>query len=211
MLMSLPRGARTALLVCALFALGPARAHGREADFRRVPDYLWLLLGAGFGFVVHESGHLMLDGMLGAEPKFVGVKLGPFPFFAIQPTHLTSNQERYFIAQAGFMMEDVYSELILGLDPHLREHHHPFWKGMLAFHIVVDVGYAVTGMANIGPPQSDVNTMSRALGVPPWSIGLMLLVPAAADAYRYFVPDSRWAPWVSLGSKVTAVGATLTF
>lgn len=209
--MRIPRGARTALLVCALLALGPTRGHAREADFRRFPDYLWLLLGAGVGFVVHESGHLMLDAMLGAEPKLVPVKLGPFPFFAIQPTHLTSNQERYFIAQAGFMMEDVYSELILGLDPHLREHHHPFWKGMLAFHIVVDVGYAVTGMANIGPPQSDVNTMSRALGVPPWAIGLALLVPAAADAYRYFVPDSRWAPWVSLGSKVTAVGATLTF
>lgn len=205
------RGAVAALLLCAMLGLFPAPAGAREADFRRFPDYLWLLLGAGVGFVVHESGHLLFDAMLGTDPKFVGVKLGPFPFFAIQPTNLHSNQERYFIAQAGFMMEDVYSELILGINPHLREHHRPFLKGMLAFHVVVDVGYAVTGIAGIGPSQSDVNTMSRGLGVPPWAIGLMLLVPAAGDTYRYFVPDSHWAPWVSLGGKLTMVGASLTF
>ena len=60
-------------------------------------------------------------------------------------------------------------------------------------------------------PQSDVNTMSRSLGVPPWGIGLMLIVPAFCDTYRYFVPNSRWAPWVSLAGKLSMVGAALTF
>jgi hypothetical protein len=36
-------------------------------------------------------------------------------------------------------------------------------------------------------------------------------VPVITDTYRYFVPDSRWAPWVSLGGKLTMLGATLAF
>jgi len=203
------RGVATVLLLGILLASAPLAA--RERDFRRFPDYLWLLLGAGVGFVTHESGHLLFDAALGTDPRFVAVKLGPLPFFAIEPSHLHNNQERYAIAQAGFLMEDVYSELILGIDPHLREHHHPFLKGMLAFHVLCDVGYAITGLAGVGPPQSDVNTMSRGLGIPPWAVGLLLLVPATADAYRYFMPDSRWAPWVSIGGKLTMVGAALTF
>jgi hypothetical protein len=42
-------------------------------------------------------------------------------------------------------------------------------------------------------------------------IGLMLLAPAVVDAYRYFVPDSRWAPWVSLAGKLTLMGALFAF
>lgn len=205
----LSRGGAAALVL--ILCLGSAPAQAREADFRRFTDYLWLLLGAGAGFVTHESGHLILDGVLGTDPKFVPTQLGPFPFFAIQPSHIRNNQQRYAIAQAGFMMEGIYSELILGLDPRLREHHHPFLKGMLGFHIVLDLGYAVTGLAGVGPAQSDVNTMARGLGVPQWAIGLALLVPALTDTYRYFVPDSRWAPWVSLGGKLTMLGATLAF
>ena len=172
---------------------------------------MWLLLGAGAGFVIHESGHLLFDAALNTSPKFVPVKLGPFPFFAIQPTHIRNNQQRYTIAQAGFMMEDLYSEAILQADPRIIEQHHPFLKGMLLFHVVVDTGYAVTGIFNVGPSQSDVNTMSRGLGVPPWAIGIMLLGPAACDTYRYFVPESRWAPWVSLGGKLTMIGAAAAF
>lgn len=183
----------------------------KEADFRRFTDYLFLLLGAGTGLVLHEGGHVLMDYAVGAEPTFVPVKLGPFPFFAIQPSHLETNQQRYTVAMTGFMMQDIYSELILHIDPRLREHHHPFLKGMLAFHVLLNTGYAITGFANIGPAQSDVNTMARSLGVPPWSIGLMLIAPALVDTYRYFVPDSRWAPWVSMGSKLTMIGGALAF
>jgi len=203
---------RLAALVIALLLFGTVRpAAAREADFRRFTDYLWLVLGAGVGLALHEGSHLALDYALDTKPTVVGVSLGPFPFFAIQPTEVHSDQQRYSIAMAGFLMQDLYSELILRVDPHLREHHHPFWKGMLALHVGLMLGYAITGLAGIGPPQSDVNTMSRALGVPPWGIGLMLMVPAACDTYRYFVPDSRWAPWVSLTGKLSMVGAALAF
>lgn len=205
-----PRRLAAALLVAiAIFSARPALA--READFRRFTDYLWLLLGAGAGLALHEGSHLALDYALDTKPKLVGVKLGPFPFFAIEPTQIHSNQQRYSIAMAGFMMQDLYSELILHIDPQLREHHRPFLKGMLAMHVGLMLGYAITGFAHIGPPQSDVNTMSRALGAPPWAIGLLLFVPAACDTYRYFVPNSRFAPWVSLTGKLSMVGAALAF
>jgi hypothetical protein len=199
-----------ALLLVLLLSLGrPARAG--EADFRRFTDYLWLLLGAGAGLVLHEAGHVALDYAIDARPILVGVKLGPFPFFAIQPTNLRTDQQRYTVAMAGYIVQDVYSELILHLSPRLRERHRPFLKGMLAMHIGLSVGYAITGFAHVGPPQSDVNTMARSLAVPPWSVGVMLIVPALADTYRYFVPDSRWAPWVSLGGKLSMIGTALTF
>lgn len=182
-----------------------------EANFRRPTDYLWILLGAATGFVVHESGHILFDYAFGRPPTFVGVKLGPFPFFAIQPTGVRTPQERYVIASAGFLMQDLWSELILGFMPRLREHDHPLLKGMLGFHIVLSLGYAITAFAGIGPPQSDVNSMARGLGVPSWAIGTLLAVPAVCDLYRYLVPDSRWAPYVSIGGKLGTAGIAFAF
>ncbi len=186
-------------------------AAAREADFRHVSDYAWFLLGAASGLVLHESGHLIMDYSLGAYPTLVPVKLGPFPFFAIQPRNIRTNQDRYAITVAGFAAQDLWSELTLGFCPRLRERHHPFLKGMMAFHIALSIGYAVTGFAGVGPPQSDVNNMSFALGVPQWVVASLLMVPALTDLYRYFVPDSPFAPWVSMSSKLTAVGIALTF
>ena len=197
--------------VVALVLLGGARpAAADEADFRRFTDYLWLLGGAAAGFASHESGHLVTDYILDTHPTFVRVKTGPFPFFAIQPNRLTP-RKLYATAAAGFATQDLYSEIILNLDPGIREHSHPFLKGMLAFHVALSVGYAVTAFAGTGPPQSDVNAMARGSGWPRWAMGLMLLGPAALDTYRYFVPDSCWAPQLSIVGKLTMVGVTLAF
>ncbi|MBL9041578.1 MAG: hypothetical protein JNM83_08255 [Myxococcales bacterium] len=205
---------RRQLLVVVMLSLcsrSLAAAPPKEADFRRVTDWLWLLSGVVAGFVAHEGGHLILNAATDAKPELRKVTLGPFPFFAIQPTEIRSQQQAYAITMMGFAMQDLYSELILGIDPRLREHHRPFLKGMLGFHVVLSTGYAITGLAGIGPPQSDVNSMARTLQVPSWGIGMMLLVPAACDVYRYFVPDSRWAPWVSLGGKLSLIGAAAAF
>jgi len=200
------------VLVLSLLVRSAAAAPPKEADFRRFTDWLWLAAGALAGFVAHEGGHVLLDVASGSQPELRKVTLGPFPFFAIQPSTPTlSPALRYAIPMMGFAVQGLYSELILGIDPRLREHHRPFLKGMLGFHAVLSVGYAITGFAAIGPPQSDVNSMSRALHVPPWGIGLLVMVPAACDVYRYFVPDSRWAPWVSLGGKLTMIGAAAAF
>ena len=211
-----PRAQRwVAALLCALCLLIvtlPGRtATAKEADFRRFTDYLWFLLGAGVGLALHEGAHLAMDYALDTKPTVVPVSLGPFPFFAITPTAIHNQQERYVIASAGFLMQDLYSETILQLDPRIREHHRPMLKGMLALHVLLTTGYAITGFAGIGPAQSDVNTLSRALAIPPWAVGLLLIGPAACDAYRYFVPHSRWAPWISLAGKGTLLGLVATY
>jgi hypothetical protein len=202
-----------ALCVCLAVAAAPTRARAGdeslerpEADFRHVSDYAWFALGAASGFVGHELGHVMMDVVFGKSIRFVRVDLGPIPFFAIQPCCNLTPRENYVIGSAGFVVGDVSSELILQIAPRLRSRRHAFLKGVLMFDILLAAGYAVTGFAGVGPPQSDVNTMSRGLGVPSWQVGMMLMVPAALDLYRYFVPRSAWAPWTSVTGKTFLIG-----
>ncbi len=209
---------RRALALSLCLALtAPASTRGDEslerpeADFRHVSDYAWFALGAAAGFVGHELGHVFNDVVFGKSISFVRVDLGPIPFFAIQPCCNLTHREEYIIGSAGFRVGDVSSELILQLAPTLRSRRHAFLKGVLMFDIVLAVGYAVTGFAGIGPPQSDVNTMARGLQVPPWQVGLMLAVPAAVDLYRYFVPRSAWAPWTSITGKAMLLGVAFTY
>jgi hypothetical protein len=154
---------------------------------------------------------VVTDLAFGKQIQFVGTKTGPFPFFAIQPCCNLTPHEMWVIASAGFMAQDVSSELILWLAPRLRSQRHAYLKGVLIFDIGLSLGYAITGFANIGPPQSDVQTMARAINAQPWQVGLMLVVPAMVDLYRYFVPRSVWAPWVSIQSKALMLGIGFTF
>ena len=77
-------------------------------------------------------------------------------------------------------------------------------------------------MCVIGPRPLDQQIMAGA-GVPferlyvggikgmtPWQVGLMLMVPAAVDMYRYFVPRSVWAPWTSISGKTFLLGIGFT-
>jgi hypothetical protein len=200
-------------LIAAPIVATPAHADTfeHEADFRHVSDYFLFLLGAGTGFVAHEFGHVMANLAFGTSISFVEVKLGPIPFFAIQPCCNLSRREEYAIASAGNVAQDIGSEIILHLSPRIITERHSFQKGMLAFHVLLSAGYAITGFAGIGPPQSDVNSMARGLGIQPWKIGLWLMIPAVTDTYRYFFPDTKWAPWVSASSKLAVVGASFTF
>lgn len=208
---------RRAFALLLLLQLGPAQARADEqierpeADFRHLADYAWFALGGVAGFVGHELGHIMTDVFFGKSISFVRVDLGPIPFFAIQPCCNLTHREEYVIGSAGFLVGDVSSELILQIAPSLRSRRHAFLKGVLMFDIVLAVGYAVTGFAGIGPPQSDVNTMARGLQAPPWQVGLMLALPAAVDLYRYLVPRSAWAPWTSVSGKMLLLGASFTF
>ena len=205
--------ARAALVVVLVLMLtAPARAKlGREADFRTVKSWAWLALGAASGFVAHELGHVLADLAFGKSISFVGVHLGPFPFFAIQPCCNLTPREQYVIASAGFDVQSIDSELILWLAPRLRSERHAFLKGVLVLDVALSLGYGITAFAGIGPPQSDVNTMARGLQIPSWPIGIWLVVPALMDIYRYLFPGSRWAPWVSLQGKMMTLGAAFTY
>ena len=209
------------VLLVVLSLAAPTRAladerHAKpERDFGKFTDWLQLAAGAAAGFVGHELGHVTTDVITGHHPTFVRTHTGPFPFFAIQPCcGVLSRSSEYAIASAGFIVGDVSSELIFHLVPNIRTRHAPFLKGILLFDTVLAVGYAVTGFLearwpDIGPAQSDINSMARALGVPPWQVGLYLMTPALIDVYRYFVPGSPVAPWVSLQGKAMMLGITL--
>jgi hypothetical protein len=205
------RRAAVILLLVLTLAQPAVAKRPREADFRKFKDWAWFALGAASGFVAHELTHVVMDLILGKSISFVGVSLGPFPFFAIQPCCNLTPREQYVIASAGFNAQSVSSELILGLAPRIREQRQAYLKGFLALDIGLSLGYGITALAGVGPPQSDVNTMARALGIPTWPIGIALVVPAAVDLYRYFMPDSKWAPFVSLQGKLMIFGAALTF
>src|SRR5262249_26554536 len=151
------------------------------ADFRHFKDWAWLALGAATAFVGHELGHVVTDLILRKSIKFVGVKLGPFPFFAIQPCCNLSRGEEYAIASAGFLVGGVSSELVFWLTPRLRSRRAGFLKGVVVFDIALALGYAISGFAGVGPAQSDVNSMARGLDVPSWQVGLLLFVPAVVD------------------------------
>ncbi len=182
-----------------------------EADFRQFKDWAWFALGAASGFVGHEFGHVMADFAFGKSIRFTKVTLGPFPFFAIQPCCNLTHQEMWVIGSAGFVAQDINSELIFWLAPRLRSKRHAFLKGVLILDIALSLGYAITGLAGIGPDQSDVNTMARGAQVEPWKVGIWLIVPAVVDFYRYLMPDSKWAPWISIQGKLTLLGASFFF
>src|SRR5262249_37662192 len=142
---------RAIALVLVLAVATPAHADESlerpEADFRHFSDYAWFALGAASAFVAHESGHMFMDLVFGKTVKFVGVKLGPLPFFAIQPCCNLNAREQYLIGSAGFRVGDVSSELILQLAPRLRSRRRAYLKGVLMFDIVLALGYAITGFA----------------------------------------------------------------
>jgi hypothetical protein len=208
---------RRVWILALLLSTSPALAHSEqitpEADFRQFKDWAWFFLGAASGFVAHEMGHMATDAMFGKRVDFVPVRLGPFPFFAIQPCCNLTPQQQYTVASAGFMVQYVNSELIYWISPRIRSQRHAFLKGVLALDIGLSIGYAITSFlpSGIAPPQSDTNTMARALGVPSWQVGLMVLAPAIVDVYRYLVPTSVWAPWVSVQSKLLVFGTSFAF
>ena len=199
------------LLLVAVLAGAAGAAPPPEANFRRWQDWLWFAAGAASGFVVHEVSHLSMDLFLGKSVKVEKTRLGPFPFFSLTACCNLSRDEEWMIASAGFVSQQMSSELILGLAPRLRAQRQAYLKGVLMFDILLSLGYAITGFANIGPPQSDVMTMARGMGVHPWKVGLMLTVPAVVDLVRYFAPEMTWAPWVSIQSKLVVAGAFLAF
>jgi hypothetical protein len=115
-------------------------------------------------------------------------------------------QKQYAIASAGINGQNITSEIILTLYPNLREEHRPFLKGVLAFDVFTSIGYALVGRKD---RDGDLRGMSEALGVSDKWMATLVFLPAAVDTYRYFYPESRWAPWISRGAKGYLLGLAL--
>ena len=196
------------MLAFSLWALCATRANAADTTYERAEDWLLLLSGAVTGLVLHEAGHLTFDLIMNNQPELRPVRLGPLPFFAIAPTGIESRQELYGAAMMGFFVEAVYTEVIFASYPDLRSHHRPFLEGMLALHFLLDLGYAITGIAGIGPRESDVNSMARSARVSPAAIGMMLALPLAFDLMRYLQPGTRSRSlWVGASTRFLMFGA----
>ena len=161
--------------------------------------------GAALALAMHESGHLVLDGVFGANPTIKSVSFGPFPFFAIAHRPDLPPREEFAISSAGFWVQESTDEWLFAKHPDLRHEHAPLAKGMLAFNVLASVGYAAIAFAKAGPYERDTRGMAASIDVPEPAIGLAILAPAALDAWRYYHPNARWAVWMSRIAKAGAV------
>jgi hypothetical protein len=195
------------LLSCCI---GSAPVSAEEVKYEKPAEWLLLAGGMACGLLLHESGHLAFDFAVGGGVLFSEVKLGPAPFVSVGPRRVGSPTQLYGAAMAGFLVEAAYTEIIFANYPDLVRHHQPFVEGLLALHVALDLGYAITGLANAGPPESDVNSMARAAHVPRSAIAGMLALPLLFDVLRYVKPNLRSrALWVGMGSRWMMFGTVL--
>lgn len=153
---------------------------------------------------MHEGGHLLFDGIFGANPGVKKVTFHGVPFFAI--THDPVSPRREFaIDSAGFWVQHATNEIILTRRPNLRREHAPVLKGMVAFNVLTSMSYAGAAFARTGPLERDTRGMANALRWKEPYVGLLVLLPAIFDTVRYFNPEARWAIWGSRASKIGGV------
>lgn len=201
-----------------LFAEGKTAA----AEEWTPSDYGWFLAGGAAGFILHEGAHALVAESFGFDVRLES-RGKPIPFVVVRYDLVSirdengkirytdkvgrpvSNgaQKQYAIASAGINTLNSASELILTLHPNLREERKPFLKGVLALDLFVSFGYALIARKD---RDGDLRGMSEALDVSEKWMATLVFFPAAVDTYRYFYPESRWAPWVSRGSKAYLLG-----
>jgi hypothetical protein len=204
---------RTRVAALVLFTFfAPAAVRAQDASTMPSPqpdatariDAVRFLAGGALGLAMHESGHLVFDGLFDAQPRLEGVRFGPFPFFAITHSASVSPRREFTISSAGFWVQSLSSEWLL-THHRLREEHAPVAKGVFAFNVLNSAGYAMVALAKAGPVERDTRGMASGINVDERVISLVVLAPAALDAYRYFHPDARWAVWASRIAKAGSV------
>jgi len=181
------------VLACVVGLARPAAAQKKDAAV--------FLAGAAVGLVAHETGHLIVDAMVGADVEIKKVNAGPLPFFAITHQPVTPGRE-FAISSAGFWVQHATNEVILTRRPRLRSERAPFTKGLVAFNVLTSIGYSVAAFAQAGPSERDTRGMAASARLDePW-IGAMVLAPALLDGARYYRPETRWLKWASRAAKV---------
>jgi hypothetical protein len=211
---------------------GPDLGFAAEADSGSAPHsplatVASFAAGALSGFLLHEAGHVAANLMLGNTPRFQGMLVWGFvPFFVLSPDircmgddcqtrngkHFTpGTRGDVYIVSAGFSVQHLTDEFILGATPELANEYAPFRKGLLGFNILLSVMYAAGAYAGIEDQHGDVHGMARRLEISDRWVATMLLLPAALDAYRYFFPYSSWAVWASRIVKASMFGVTFVF
>ncbi|MEM7135689.1 MAG: hypothetical protein AAF500_03870 [Myxococcota bacterium] len=189
----------------------------------------WKSIGLGtaglvVGFLAHEMGHILMNFAYGNVPNFEGVRYAGFvPFFRVSSgvscrdngcfnsdgTPFKGGRTgAYLITAGGFNVQHVINEVLLSLDPNLQHHRSAFQKGILFFNLSLSVGYVLSTWFQVKPRIGDIEGMANASQVNRNWVALMVLIPTGLDIYRFFLPDSKWAPWVSRGSKAVFLGVS---
>lgn len=192
------------IMVLASAVASPARGQTEDRHLAK------LLGGAATGLAIHEAGHLMVGSFVGADFDLKKVDFKGLPFFAVAHAPTLSPRAEYAVSSGGLWMQYLASERILSAHPNLRAERRRFEEGVLAFHVGVSVMYAGAAFARSGPYERDTRGAADALGIDERWMGLVVLAPAALDAYRYAHPDAAWAAWASRGLKLAMVGVTLS-
>ena len=197
-------------------------------DIRGVGSAALFLGGAATAFVLHESSHVLANLAYGNVPTFKGILYAHFiPFFTVSPgvTCVTAdNCSRrdghpfgggahglYVINTAGLQEQNLSSELLLTLKPQLRYERSPYLKGFLFFNTLLSMGYATASVLNVEDPHGDVAGARRSSNYPRAFLAATIFLPGALDLYRYVFPESKWAPWVSRGTKALFLGMNVKF
>ena len=169
------------------------------------------VLGVGLGFVVHESGHLLANGVLGNDVYFKKVTAAGLPFFAIAHREVLSQRQEFAVSSAGFLAQFASVEWVLTRTPELRDRPASVSKGVLAFHLGTSAMYGIAGLGHLGPLERDTRGMATSLGIDEQWVGVAVLAPAILDTYRYFRPSSKWARWSSRISKIVILIPLFTY
>ncbi len=172
---------------------------------RRSATVAKFLAGAALGLAAHESGHLVFDGIFDADPRLKRVDFHGIPFFAITHRPDLPRRQELVISSAGFWIQHAGNEWILSRRPGIRRERAPVAKGVLAFNILASAAYAGAALARTGPPERDTLGMAVGSRTDERVVGVLVLAPAALDAWRYFRPDLSWLRWASRAMKVGMV------
>lgn len=196
------------LTVELVFAQEPVRqpeVNPATSEHRTASALGGFLAGAAAGLGAHESGHLLFDGVFNAHPRLKKVSFHGLPFFAITHDVGLSARREFIIDSAGFWVQEATNEIILARRPNLRRERAPIVKGVFAFNVIASAAYAGAAFARTGPGERDTRGMADALRWKEPFVGLLILIPAVLDAFRYYHPDARWAAWGSRAAKVGGV------
>jgi len=183
----------------------PVPGAGSTTSEHRVTSALTFLGGGAVALAAHESGHLLFDGLFGANPGVKKVSFHGVPFFAITHDSGLSPRREFIIDSAGFWVQEATNEILLTRRPNLRGQRAPFVKGVFAFNVLASAAYAGAAFARTGPVERDTRGMADALRWKEPYVGLLILLPAVLDAVRYYHPEARWAAWGSRAAKVGGV------
>ena len=183
----------------------PAPATVASTKEQRATSALKFVAGGALGLVAHESGHLLFDGIFGANAGLKRVSFHGIPFFAITHDSGLPPRQEFIIDSAGFWVQEATNEVILTRRPNLRRESAPVLKGLVAFNVLASVSYAGAAFARTGPAERDTRGMADALRWKEPYVGVLVLIPAVLDLVRLYHPDQRWAAWGSRAAKIAGV------